>query len=200
MNRNKLEKIVEQARQGNELPFDYFFKDLFKRLQPRLLSLTKSPQETEEIFISAMQKFWERFVIQEENLPINSLGYIYQMCKNNWLMNKRNPWNSFALKDDLHLLSNREQSNNTYSNDSIEDLEQEWLQNKALSQALDALSDKCKMLMQSEINPEIKLKDLQQELGFGNYQALVQAKYNCKKRLIKKVYEIFDQLIAHKQR
>lgn len=199
MNRNKLEKIVEQARQGNELPFDYFFKDLFKRLQPRLLSLTKSPQETEDIFISAMQKFWERFVIQEEKLPMNSLGYVYQMCKNNWLMKKRNPWNSFTLKDDLHLLSNREQSGTTNTDDSIEDLEQEWLQNKALSEALDSLSDKCKTLMQYETNPEIKLKDLQQELGFKNYQALVQAKYNCKKRLMKKVFEIFNQLKAQKQ-
>ena len=40
----------------------------------------------------------------------------------------------------------------------------------------------------------IKLNDLQQEMGYANYQALVQAKYNCKKKLVKKVFEALTNL------
>ncbi|WP_299433025.1 hypothetical protein [uncultured Aquimarina sp.] len=198
MSDQKLEKIIEQAIQGNELAFDNFLQDVFKKLKPQLLSLTNSEAELQDVFIVSMQKFWERFIVNQEQLPKNSTAYIYTMCKNAWLISKRNPWNSFALKDDLQQLRNKEQVTTQNSQDSIKDLEQEWFQKRALSEALDSLSPKCKTLMESEINPELKLKDLQQQLGFPNYQALVQAKYNCKKRLIKKVYEIYNQLITHK--
>ncbi|MBQ4818909.1 hypothetical protein [Aquimarina sp. MMG016] len=200
MNKNKLEKIIEQAIQGNELPFDRFLKDLFEQLKPKLLSLTQSRQEAEDIFIAAMQKFWERFVIRQEKIPENSMGYIFVMCKNNWLISKRHPWNSIVLKEVLSEDHKLNDQHNLNADDPMENLEVEWLQKRALSQALDTLSEKCKTLMQSEMDPNTKLKDLQRQLGFQNYQALVQAKYNCKKRLIKKVYEIFDQLMSPKQR
>ena len=45
-----------------------------------------------------------------------------------------------------------------------------------------------------KITNQIKLKDLQDDLGYSNYQALVQAKYNCKKRLVQKVYEVLNNL------
>ncbi|WP_139062490.1 RNA polymerase sigma factor [Aquimarina megaterium] len=199
MNSSKLKKIIEQAIQGNELPFDRFVKDLFEQLKPKLLSLTQSQQEAEDIFIGAMQKFWERFVVLQEKLPENSIGYIFVMCKNNWLISKRHPWNSVVLKETISEDQKFNDHNNNI-NDSLENLEIEWLQKKALSEALDSLSQKCKTLMQTEIDSDTKLKDLQEQLGYVNYQALVQAKYNCKKRLIKKVYEIFEQLMAHKQR
>ena len=68
------------------------------------------------------------------------------------------------------------------------------LRHKALATAIDLLSPKCKTLIEAELDNTIRLKDLQYDLGFTNYQALVQAKYNCKKRLIKKVYEVLTNL------
>lgn len=198
MNNTQLKKIIDQAIQGNELPFDRFLKDLFEQLKPKLILITQSTHEAEDIFIAAMQKFWERFVINQEKLPKNSVGYIFVMCRNNWLISKRHHWNSVILKDITEDIISNEQSN--LDNAQVtESLELDWLQKRALSEALDTMSDKCKTLIQSEIDPETKLKDLQKQLGFQNYQAIVQAKYNCKKRLIKKVYEIFDQLMTHKQ-
>lgn len=196
---NKLEKIIYQARLGNELPFNGFLKDIFLRLRPKLVSLTNSDQETEEIFLLSMQKFWERFVINEESLPQNPVGYVFIMCKNAWLMSKRHPWNAVLLKENIGDHQITQETSYNLADEPKEYLELEWLKKRALSEALDTLSPKCRTLMQSEIDPNIRLKDLQKSLGFNNYQALVQAKYNCKKRLIKKVYEVFDQLIAHKR-
>lgn len=197
MSKQKLEKIVEQAIEGNELPFDNFLQELFKKLHPQLFALIGSSHDIEDIYIRSMQKFWERFVIQQEKLPKNSAGYIFQMCKNTWLMSKRHPWNTVILKDELQDRDTLNAQNKTTVN-QIQDLEEEWLQKRALSKALEELSPKCKILIESEIDASIKLKDLQHELGYKNYQSLVQAKYNCKKRLIKKVYEIYNQLIAFK--
>ncbi len=197
MNINELKKIIEQATQGNELPFDHFLNALFERLQPRLLSLTQSSQETEDIFITSMQKFWERFVINQEKLPLNIDGYIYIMCKNAWLMGKRNIPRTVILNESLKT-ENVYDDNDLDTETRIEELEQDWLQKKALYKALDQLSAKCKSLMEADMDKNTKLKDLQGEMGFTNYQALVQAKYNCKKRLIKKVYEILEELSAPK--
>jgi len=49
-------------------------------------------------------------------------------------------------------------------------------------------------LIEAYLDPKTKLKDLQKTYGYVNYQALVQAKYNCKKRLKKKVFEILRTL------
>ncbi len=185
--------IIECAQKGNELPFTTFFDHTFQKLKSKLFSLTKSKDDSQEIFILSMQKFWERFVINQEDPPHNSIGYVFMMCKNVWLMQKRNKANAVVFIED----SPGDQQKNSTSN-SIEDAiakeDEELLKHKALEEALNSLSSKCKILIENELNRDQRLKDLQEELGYSNYQALVQAKYNCKKRLVKKVYEVIEKL------
>ncbi len=188
--------IIECAQKGNELPFNTFFDLTYKKIKPKLLSLTKSLDDSQEIFIISMQKFWERFVINQENLPHNSTGYILTMCKNAWLMQKRSKKDTFiSVENPLEYQVLKQQDTQV---DGIEESHTteniELLRHKALVQALNMLSDKCRSLIENELNDDRKLKDLQEELGFKNYQALVQAKYNCKKRLVRKVYEVIEKL------
>ena len=44
------------------------------------------------------------------------------------------------------------------------------------------------------VDNSTKLVDYFESLGFETYQALIQAKYNCKKRLIKEVYRALSNL------
>lgn len=194
MNTKSIEKIVKEAIAGNELPFNRFLEDLYKYLSPKLYSLTNSKAEADDIFITSMQKFWERFVMNQEKLPHNSEGYVYMMCKNAWLMSKRHPWSSVVLHNTLYEYHNTTDDTIKEKNHFNQETEQEWLKMKALSEGLESLSPKCKTLIETEIDQNTKLKDLQDTLGYKNYQALVQAKYNCKKRLIKKVYEIMNRM------
>lgn len=190
-----IEKIVKNAINGDEFQFSLFLEKAFNALQPKLDSLTRSEEDSKEIFIISMQKFWERFIIDREELPSNTIGYIYIMCKNVWLTYKRNIWSSVIL--DSTLSAYQKKTINHYLNpedENVVNTEDLWLKYRALSIALEEMSPKCKMLLETDLNPEMKLKELQERLGYINYQALVQAKYNCKKKLIQKVFKALNNL------
>lgn len=194
MKKNDIDKIIHQAIKGNELPFNRFFEETFQKLYPKLKSLTSSQDDIKDMYVMSMQKFWQRFVVRKEEIPSNSVGYIYVMCKNAFLLKKRESWSSVILSD------TPDKYHGNQTTETSEDVENdihsknELLKHKALAIALEELSPKCKTLMENELDKEIKLKYLMDELGYANYQALVQAKYNCKKRLIKKVSEVLSKL------
>lgn len=196
MTESDIKKIIDSAINGNEFPFDRFFEDTFQKLLPKLNFLTKSKENSQEVFTISMHKFWERFVINQEKLPHNSIGYIYMMCRNAWLLQKRQPWNAVTLSEEPDTFTVKK--NNDYDpvieEEIKEDMDEDLLRHKALVTAIDLLSPKCKALIEAELDDSIRLKDLQDDLGYSNYQALVQAKYNCKKRLVKKVYETLTNL------
>ncbi len=196
MDQSDLKKIIDSARNDNEFPFDRFFEDTFQKLLSKLKFLTKSEENAKEVFVISMQKFWERFVINQEELPLSSVGYIYMMCRNTWLLRKRKPWNAVTLSEESEVFRNDEENEHdpTKESEIKEEMNEDLLRHRALSIAMNLLSSKCKLLMEAELDNTIRLKDLQEELGFGNYQALVQAKYNCKKRLVQKVYEALNTL------
>lgn len=198
MTESDLRTIINQAIQGNEFPFNRFFEETFKKLQPRLESLTNSQDDIKDLYLMSMQKFWQRFVINNEKLPHNSIGYIYMMCKNAFLLKKREPWTSVILSENtdgyqknLIIETSEKEEHNDSSNNEL-------LKFNALAMGLETMCVKCKKLLETELDKEIRLKDLMEELGYSNYQALVQAKYNCKKRLIKKVKEVLSILKTEK--
>jgi DNA-directed RNA polymerase specialized sigma24 family protein len=191
---SRAEKVIKAAIDGNELPFSHFVKDLYQGLVPKLVVLIKDKSDTEAIFIAAMQKFWERFVINQEKLPLNIEAYVFVMCKNAWLLQKQSAWHTKIVLQDSYF---EEKDAQVYDmSRPTNNLKTEDLKAKALTKAIEALSPKCKTLIEVDLNPTMKLKDLQATFGYSNYQALVQAKYNCKKRLVKKVYEILATLKA----
>lgn len=191
MAESDINEIINQAIQGNEFPFDRFFENTFRKISPKLISLTKCKEDAQEVYVISMHKFWERFVINQQELPHNSIGYIYMMCKNAWLHQKKN-WTILEIDDASYQhLTSGEKSLDQSAEKEIDD---NLLKHKSLSLALEQLSPKCRKLMETEFDNDLKLKDLQDDLGFTNYQALVQAKYNCKKRLIKKVHEFLIDL------
>ncbi len=198
MTESDILNIINQAIEGNELPFNTFFEKTFRKLQPKLQAITNCEHDTKDVYLICMQKFWERFVINKEPLPNNCNGYIYVMCRNAFLLKKREIKSSFVLSGDIekhqmaihaHTLPNEKKDNSA---------EDELLKYNALAIALETLCPKCKSLIENDLDKETKLKDLMVEFGYSNYQALVQAKYNCKKRLIKKAQEVLSNLKTEK--
>jgi len=185
MNQSEVKKIIDSASNGNEFPFDRFFEDTFQKLLPKLRFLTKSEEDAKEVFVISMQKF-----------PLSSVGYIYMMCRNAWLLQKRKPWDAVTLSEEPEVFRDQEVDDfdPSIETEKKEEMNDDLLRHRALSMAMNLLSSKCKTLMEAELDTTMRLKDLQEELGFGNYQALVQAKYNCKKRLVQRVYEALNTL------
>jgi len=187
-------EIIKKASSGNESLFNRFIEETYRDLLPILITITGSKVDAEDIFISSVQKFWERFIVELQPPPDNGKAYLLSMCKNAWFMHKRSKQNIVTSGNiqDFKLISEPAEVDKSTEEYAVDDHEK-WLKQKALSQALENLSEKCKALIESELN-NIQLKDLQQQMGFPNYQAIAQAKYNCKKRLVKEVYQVLKKL------
>ncbi|MEM9546276.1 MAG: hypothetical protein AAGA77_09885 [Bacteroidota bacterium] len=182
--------IIAEAQKGNELPFDAFFKKTFFALQKQLVRMTGSENEARILFVEAMEKFWDRFVIAQKELPDNIKGYIFMICKNLWLIQKRDPWNKVTLYDTY-----QENWKVTEDNSPLDGFTPApSLSEESLEKGLNALGEKCKTLLLMSMDASIKLIDHQKRLGYATYQAMIQAKYNCKKRLIKEVMKAMDDL------
>lgn len=191
-----LKKIIYEARNNNEIPFNDFLEKTFKKLEMQLLKLTNSEADAREIFIESMQKFWEQFIVNEKEVPENPEGYIYRMCKNAWLIKKRNPWNKVVLPDVA--VSEKSEEELLELSEKPDD---SLLKSKSLTIALSRMSSKCKALIELGLSREKKLIDVMADLGYMSYQAIVQAKYNCRKRLVKEVFKVFNELkIQHHDR
>ena len=115
------------------------------------------------------------------------------MCKNAWLMKKRSSWEK-VISRKMPIESLEEIDIPVAIHENIENQNTFFLRQKALSLAIDEMCPKCRKLVESQFDKDANLKELQRELGFPTYQSLVQAKYNCKKRLIKKVMEKMNLL------
>ncbi|MEW7280328.1 hypothetical protein ABW636_17185 [Aquimarina sp. 2201CG1-2-11] len=194
VNSTDVKYIIDCAKKGDEQPFNNFFDSAFQKIRTGLCTITKSEEDAKEVFIISMQKFWERFVINQEQLPHNSIGYIFMMCKNAWLMQKRNPWSSVSYSEDTIEKQKETAEESSLVKEDKAYVGEEFDRHKALAIALETLSYKCKALIENELDINTPLKELQETLGYDTYQALVQAKYNCKKRLIKKVYEVLEKI------
>lgn len=195
MKGKSVETIIESAIEGNEAPFNQYIENVCHELLPKLIAITSSVEDAKDVFIRSVQKFWERFVLQQETLPDNPIAYLFMMCKNAWLMQKRNKWNLVTLIDEPYKYGDIESNENPLSEKERSIHEEEYfMKQKALTLAMEKMSGKCKALIETELDNRVKLKDLQNDLGFTNYQALVQAKYNCKKRLIRLVFDVLKEL------
>ena len=185
---SEIAKMIDDAKKGNEISFNSFLKKTYIHLKKQLVSLTKSESKAEDIYLGAMQKFWERFVIEDNELPKNPQAYIYIICKNLWLLEKRNAWNRIILKDSFmdHEIGFEESEPD--ENDEV------LMRERSLSIALNAISEKCKNLIEISMDNSVKLMDCMESLGYKTYQALIQAKYNCKKKLIKEVFNALTEL------
>jgi len=52
-----------------------------------------------------------------------------------------------------------------------------------LKKAINLASDKCKKIIELHLEGGLTLREIWKKLGYKSYQAIVQTKYNCKKKL-----------------
>lgn len=182
MDSSNLKEILKQAKKGQTKDFNEFFVEAYAKCKPKLLQLTKSQFDTDDLFAEVMAKFWERFVIKEETLPTENInGYIYRMCINAFHNMKRKQ-NSEKL-DFFHNLPDKISEEEGNDDDLWNELKNDEVKYTAFQNAIKKLCDKCKSLFDAILFEGKKLKDLWEPMGYKNYQLIVQAKYNCKKKL-----------------
>ncbi len=185
----EFEKIIAQAKAGNEIPVNRYFKDLYVKFKPRLMSITHSAQDADDIYMEAMYKFWRDFVKGDKKLPDNIDGYLYVAAKNVWLdqCRKKERRKIVPMENVAYTMSEAPEVESRQ-----ELIEQETLEAKkqsAWKKAVQRMCDKCTQIYQQHIIQKQKLSKLWKEMGYKNHQGIIQAKYNCKKELTRLFFE-----------
>ncbi len=204
MNLNDYQTLIESSRQGDKLAFTKFYESIYKNIKAALVLKMKSPQQVEEIFADAMVRFWEKFIHYGQPLPGNNPeGYVYRMCLNAWLDLKRKKsveklYPADAMTDEL-LGKNASGEGELPPESNLKMAVQlEELHHRALSETIKKLCDKCRALYDEHIVGAKKIVDLWKALGYKNYQAMVMAKYNCRKKIARIFYGELERQSGYK--
>ncbi|MGD1847165.1 MAG: hypothetical protein ACFB10_17380 [Salibacteraceae bacterium] len=176
-----LTSIFQDASRGNEAAFNAFLKTTWEELAPPLTALVGPPKEARELFLYGISILWEQLVVHQRMAPQNPSAYLFVVCKNEWLSRKKQATQGQLVYDSVQF---DHQTSDLLSSEELHSKEAQQQEMEALlKEGIAQCSDKCKQIIELHLVQGRKLKSLWKELGYESYQAIVQAKYNCKKRL-----------------
>jgi len=200
MNREDWQHIVNEARNGNELLFNNAVTSNYgKHFYNVIVDITRDDQLTKEIYIIAMTKFWERFILWGEPLPESNInGYIYTISKNAFFEKNRkaNTEKHGFIKSSGNIEILEKYHSHVHQSNSVDIEEIGKDRDESLHQlhlAIQSLDIKCKKIIELNILQNITLAKLKDELGItGTYNAIVQKKKRCLnhlRRLLQKEFQ-----------
>ena len=186
MNKNSRKEIQEVPSEesvfGNDQHFKVYFEEKWKELEAPLIALTKSKETSIQLFTSGMLILWENFVLKKKALPKNIKSYLYIICKNEWLADKKYAQRMISTEMNDSLINSKQSELTQERNDEDE------LIRVLLRKVMEEAPEKCKQIIERTIYNQEKLKEIWQELNYNSYQAIVQAKYNCKKNIANRLF------------
>lgn len=193
MNSINWREAIEAAKNGSDTLFSKVVAQKYEsHFHEAITVFTKDKDFSRSIYITTMTKFWERFVINGEKLPETSIdGYIFQMTKNAFLIQKREgrSYKHSFIKpmDTIELVE--KYSSKVAEHGSIENTESlgfDEEQCKVIHKAIKSLDKICQEIIEQNILNNVTLQSLRDELGLkGTYGAIVQKKKRCINRLRK---------------
>lgn len=127
------EKLLKDIRKGDNLAFDYIFREYYDQLVYYTITLTGNLSEAEDIAQSVLTNFWEK---KESHFIHSSLrSFLFSCCHNLFIDQHRKHKKRMGLADKLYF----EAMNNSPSEDS-------WKEDqiKKLNLAIEKLPEKSK--------------------------------------------------------
>jgi DNA-directed RNA polymerase specialized sigma24 family protein len=192
-NKGLWETAIDESIKGDNKLFNKLFLELYEsKYKTALRKFVAESYEVEEVYTITMTKFWERFVVQREELPNTNIeGYIYRMAYNAHFHRSR-----YGRKEKPTDFSSENEPGISKLVQSVEypnylkQSEQDSLmRSKLLQVAIDKLDEVCKRIISENVMGGMKLKELDSELSLkGSYSALVHKKKRCIKLLTKLIY------------
>lgn len=183
---------ISDSIDGDNALFNKLFLDLYQSKYKYALSkFITHDSDVVEVYTITMTKFWERFVMLEEELPKTNIeGYIYRMAYNAYYCQIRK---SKETPSDLVTQNGQGMSHILRSIEYpayIEESEENSLKrSNLLRNAIEKLDSICQSIIKANVMGGTKLKELEAELEFdGKYNGLVHKKKRCIKRLTKLIF------------
>ena len=177
----------------NNKEFDRLFHVCRSYCMSRLINLTSSEIEAEEVFMEAFCRFWVAFRQGKVKHQDRIEAYVHQKAKWLWYDRKRKSSrdSSYSMEaEDIARVSDQKRSMDDEEFDPMIRAEEEqqrtaWKEThlQAFKQAFEKLTEQCRQLLTKSIIDKIRMEAICKDLGYKNAETAKAAKYKCKKRL-----------------
>jgi len=205
MTQEKWSAIIKTYKAGQTQPFEEKIMPLYKKSKGLLFNIEglNSEEDAWLVFSDSLVKFRQLFLIGSEPIPNNVNGFLYTAQKNIWIdiCRKRNRKRQVKLnmmdKTQLEYVcagSTALALRSVYSYQEEQVLESKRLH--ALDRAIGKLCDNCRKIIEEHALEGKKLKVLKEEMNYttSSYQAIVEKKKRCMKKLTKLFFMELNQV------
>lgn len=198
MNKEQFLKMLHEAKQGKPKSLNNYFKQLFEKVNSRLVHLVPQESDVTEVFAEVIARFWILFVEGEKALPNSNIdGYIFTMARMLCLEQHRKQKRHQIIP--IQSTHTRKISTGDSDNELAEERSRKELQYEAMQIAIAKMEEKCRKLFAHILKLESdKPKELWKPLGYKNARTLSSVKNQCLKKLKKQSCLEFDTLSMNK--
>lgn len=188
MNRAKWESAIRRSAKGDNKLFNTIVVDLYRdNFKDALTKFIKDENDVEEVYTISITKFWERFVLLQEDLPTSNIeGYLYKMAYNAYvyILKRRNKKKVIAFSpiDESNIadIVSKIQYPQNLPQEDLDTLSK----SEILERSISRLATGCQRIIKMNVMSGSKLIDIQDDIDYnGSYNGLVKMKQRCIKRL-----------------
>jgi len=199
MTTREIERAIKSIQNGDNKPLDDIFSAYYAYCVNWLLNKYSCTQaDAEDLFMDAMLIFRTQ-VIHGKVDARNIKGYLITVAKNIYLQRlRRKNIDVEYLPDQLEYILGKDTGLYDEDFDPLLKKEQINLAQEvdkqkylAYQDAWKKLGEKCQNLLKRFYIDRVKLKDLQEELGYGSYDSIKSTKLRCFKQLKKLAQDLF---------
>lgn len=188
----------------NKTEFDQLFHEAHDYCIGYLLKITHSKADAEDLFMEAIAMFWVLYKKGKIKHQNNPKAYIATIAKRLWFEKKRKKEKNKEYTQAPEIVAKQAEANTSLNDTAAFDLlikgeveqaqkAQHQVRKSNFKTVFSTLGKKCQQLLMATIVYKKKMKELMGVLGYGSIQTVKDAKYRCKKTLIKKMNEIKKQ-------
>ena len=182
----------------HEAEFDKLFHEAYDYCIGYLRKITHSKVDAEDVFMEAIAMFWVLYKKGKIKNQSNLKAYIATIAKRLWFEKKRKEEKHKEYPQAPEIVVQQAEANTNLNDSTVFDLlikaETEQAQNaelqarkNAFNNVFTTLGKKCQQLLMATIVYKVRMKELMETLNYGSVQTVKDAKYRCKKELVKKV-------------
>ena len=183
MERNELNEIIKQLKEGNNIFLQKIFEEHGLYCIKQLKIKYNCPvEDAEDIFIEAVLNFREKVIKGQITFLSNIRNYVFTTCNNMWLSRHRQDLRKIKKTSEVQRFFYEE------LNHSHEDIKEEITYKESLlnisRKAFNELDEKCRDLLHYFYIDNLKMKEIAGKMGFASAEVAKTSKSRCYKKLI----------------
>ncbi|ELR73124.1 RNA polymerase, sigma-E factor [Fulvivirga imtechensis AK7] len=145
-------------------------------------------EEAEELFIDALLELRDKILEGKLDRLINTKSYIFGICQNMWLAQKRQERKTLEKKKDIEIYYSAYLENDFLFSQNGADYKMQLIE--IAYQALESIDEKCRMIIKYFYLEKRSMDEIAELLDFASPDVAKTSKSRCFKKLVDKAKEL----------